>query len=192
MEIAPLIALCAGLVAVVGGGSLLGLVETKFRAFGLVIASFVVQFAFVLWPPEWLTRTSAFWILLSTQVAVLAFLLLNRRLPGATLMLIGIALNVLVISANQAMPVSETAARAAGTDFLTDERHVEHGLHLRNEILDEDTRLPWLADVIPLPVVGQVASVGDAILGWGIALLVYKRMKSSSIPAPTANSTLSG
>jgi hypothetical protein len=192
MEIAPLIALCAGLVAVVGGGSLLGLVETKFRAFALVIASFVVQFAFVLWPPEWLTRTSAFWILLATQVAVLAFLLLNRRLPGATLMLIGIALNVVVISANQAMPVSETAARAAGTDFLTDERHVEHGLHLRNEILDEDTRLPWLADVIPLPVVGQVASVGDAILGWGIALLVYKRMKSSSIPAPTANSTLSG
>lgn len=192
MEIAPLIALCAGLVAVVGGGSLVGLIETRFRALGLVVASFVVQFAFVLWPPEWLTRPAAAAILIATQSAVLAFLALNRRLPGAAVMMLGVALNLVVIIANQAMPVSASAARAAGTEYLTDERHVEHGLHLRNEVLDENTRLPWLADVIPIPIVGQVASVGDAILGFGIARLVYKRMKSAPMTpagAETSNRT---
>jgi hypothetical protein len=94
-------------------------------------------------------------------------------------MLAGLALNLVVIVANQAMPVSESAARAAGTDFLTDDRHVAHGLHLRNEVLDENTVFPWLSDVIPLPIVKQVASFGDVVIGLGIALLVYKRMKSA-------------
>ena len=183
MEIAPLIALFTGIVALVGGGSLVGLVSTKFRAVGLIVASFVVQFTFVAWPPEWLTRTSALFILLAAQVAVGAFLLLNRRLPGAAIMLIGLGLNMVVILANQSMPVAEWAARAAGTDYLTDDRHVAHGLHLRNEVLNEDTIFPWLSDVIPLPIVKQVASFGDIVIAFGMARLVYVRMKSTEADA---------
>ena len=192
MEIAPLIALCAGIVALVGGGSLQGLKDTRFRGLGLIIGSFFVQFTFVLWPPEWLTRASAFAVLLLTQAAVVAFVLLNRRLPGTSLMLVGLALNIIVIAANQAMPVSERAAGLAGTEYLTDQRHVDHGLHLRNERLTEDTNLPWLSDVIPLPIVEQVASVGDLILGLGIARLVYKRMKSVPVALPAPDATPAG
>ena len=185
MEIAPLVALLAGLVAIVGGGSLVGLVSTRFRAALLVVASFVVQFAFVAWPPEWLTRTSALAIFLAAQGAVVAFLLLNRELPGMKIALAGLLLNMVVISLNGAMPVSETAARAAGTEYLSDQRHVEHGLHLRNEILDDDTALPWFSDVLPLPVIRQVLSIGDVIIGFGIARLVYKRMKSDPASLPS-------
>lgn len=181
MEIAPLVALFAGLVALVGGGSLVGLVSTKFHAVGLVIGSFVVQFAFVAWPPEWLTRASALAIFLVAQSAVAMFLVLNRRLPGMKIALAGLLINMTVIALNGAMPVSESAARSAGTEYLSDQRHVEHGLHLRNEILDDDTRLPWLSDVIPLPVIRQVLSVGDVIIGAGIAYLVYKRMKLTEV-----------
>lgn len=184
MEIAPIVIVLAGAAALLHGGSLPGLLATDVRAFGLVVASFVVQLAFVIWPPEWMTRASAAVILVLTQGAVVAFLLINRHLPGTMLMLAGVALNLVVIVANGAMPVSESASRAAGTEFLTDQRHVEHGMHLRNEVLDEGTVFPWLADVVPLPIVRQVASVGDLILGAGIARLVYKRMKADASPAP--------
>jgi hypothetical protein len=36
--------------------------------------------------------------------------------------------------------------------------------------------LPWLADVIPLPVLERLISVGDVLLALGIAWLVYARM----------------
>jgi hypothetical protein len=36
--------------------------------------------------------------------------------------------------------------------------------------------LPWLGDVIPLPRLGEVLSLGDLLLVGGIFLLVYRRM----------------
>ena len=42
------------------------------------------------------------------------------------------------------------------------------------------TVLPWLGDVIPLPRLGEVLSLGDVLLVAGVAVLVYRRMLTGS------------
>ena len=56
--------------------------------------------------------------LIVSNVLVLAWLILNRSLPGLLIAAVGLLMNVAVISANGAMPVSEDAVRTAGGDEL--------------------------------------------------------------------------
>jgi hypothetical protein len=55
--------------------------------------------------------------------------------------------------------------------------------------LGPDTKLPWLGDVIPLPRLGEVLSVGDVVLIAGTIRLIYARMTApeESIRAPEAS-----
>ena len=180
MEIALFVILGAAGIGLARGGSLHLLIETRFRFAALVFIALVIQAYFVVSPPEWLTRTSALAIFLASQFVVLAFVALNRRLPGMWLVGVGLLINMLVIAANQAMPVSETAARLAGAEFITDHRHEEHGLHLRNEPMTSHSVLPWAADVIPIPGLAFVVSIGDLVVAAGLARLVYRRTKGIS------------
>ncbi|MGH2450014.1 MAG: DUF5317 family protein [Candidatus Limnocylindria bacterium] len=82
----------------------------------------------------------------------------NFRLPGMTLIAAGSALNLLVIALNGAMPVDPAALSAAGTVMPADPLH---------EPMDGDTRLGFLGDVIPIPVVRLVYSVGDVLIAAG-------------------------
>jgi hypothetical protein len=84
---------------------------------------------------------------------------------------LGLLLNLLVVSSNGGMPVMPVAAAAAGLhgqlavpvgDFV-------HVLGL------PATRLPWLADVLPLPgkpLLGIVPSAGDLLLYVGVVAFV--------------------
>ncbi|MFN2526565.1 MAG: DUF5317 family protein, partial [Actinomycetota bacterium] len=76
--------------------------------------------------------------------------------------------------ANGAMPVGVEGARRAGLEPPPVEGTVKH------ERVDEDTKLPWLADVIPLPGMRQILSVGDFVLILGLARLVYVQARSGS------------
>lgn len=177
MEIALLVALIAMLVGLARGGSLVPLIQTPFRRGILLAVALVVQLAFVAWPPSWLTRPGAMAIFLTTEVLVVGFLWLNRALPGMVWVAVGLALNAAVIVANGAMPVSQSAARIAGTEFLTDSRHVEHGLHLRNEALNDSSHLIVFSDIVPVPILEKVVSGGDLLIAAGIGLLVYRRTR---------------
>lgn len=102
-----------------------------------------------------------------SQAAVLAWVLANRRRPGVALIGLGLLLNVVVIGANGAMPVDPgVAPEGAALD-------VAPGKH---EFLTEDTRLPWLADVIPVAPIRTIVSVGDIVLALGVAVLVHHLM----------------
>jgi hypothetical protein len=46
---------------------------------------------------------------------------------------------------------------------------------VKHEIAGPDTVLPFLGDVIPLPYLSRIISVGDVVLAIGIAILVYRR-----------------
>lgn len=107
----------------------------------------------------------------SSLLAVSAFLAANRRLPGVPLVATGFALNAAVILANGAMPVSPSALRRAGGTAgpLTPGRH---------RLLAPGDRLPLLADVIPVPLLGIVVSAGDVLLAAGVALLVTTLMRA--------------
>lgn len=172
-----IVLIVAGLAAVAGvlrGGSLSTLADTRFRWGWLIFAGLALQLGFDLWDPDWLTRAQATAIVLSSNALILIFVVLNRVLPGMWLIGVGLALNALVIGANQAMPVSVDAAHSAGAPVPNDTSSIKH------ERMDGDTLLPWLGDVIPLSIGNQVLSIGDLVLAAGMGWLVYGRTRERS------------
>lgn len=108
--------------------------------------------------------------LVLTTVLVGLFLVGNVRLPGVPLMALGLLLNVVVVTANAAMPVSVGSAARAGLSRAD--------LHLSTDALREPTgpgtRFAALGDVVPvaLPRRPQVVSAGDVLVAAGVALLL--------------------
>lgn len=83
----------------------------------------------------------------------------NWRIAGALLVAAGSALNALVIGANGGMPFDVAAAASVGVQpLLNDALHHPIG---------PDTRLPWLADTVPVGLFRNVYSVGDFIIAAG-------------------------
>ncbi len=162
-----LVVVAAG-VGLLRGGSLETLAGTRFRWTPVLYGALIVQFGFDLWNPPWFDDGGGLAVVVASQAAVALFFALNWKLPGVALAAIGFILNVAVIAPNGAMPVSERAAELAGA-----EGSAEFGI--KHESLDDDTTLPWLADVIPLPGTGVIVSVGDVLLAMGIGWLVYRR-----------------
>lgn len=164
-----IVAVGAALYGFARGGSLDGLANTRFRYVWVLFLGLVIQAGFGMWDPAWLTDTGALVIVLVSNAAVALFLAINRHVPGMLIAAFGLLLNVAVIAPNGAMPVSLTAAELAGGDAPA-----EFGL--KHEILTNDTVFPWLADVIPVPGMRSLLSVGDVVLAAGIGFLVYRRM----------------
>jgi hypothetical protein len=181
VEIALLVAGVAAVVALLQGGSLERLAATKFRAVPLLLLGLAVQILFGFWSPSWMTDAAGLAVLIVSNVFVLSWLIANRSLPGLLVAAVGLLMNLAVISANGAMPVSGDAVRAAGGDEL---EISEEGL--KHEVLDDDTRLGFLGDIIPLPRLG-VWSAGDLVLAAGLALLAYRQTRWGESEAGAAS-----
>jgi hypothetical protein len=169
MLIALVLATAAVAAAVARGGTLESLAATPLRWLSLLFVGLGLQIGATLWSPAWLTRPWALLVVVTSNLAILVFIARNRLLPGMLLADVGVALNLLVIVVNGAMPVSAGAARVAGVETAPS------SIALKHERMSEDTALPWLGDVIPLPALGEVLSAGDLLLASGIARLVYAR-----------------
>ena len=89
---------------------------------------------------------------------IAAAALADRALPGMSAIAAGATLNWLVVAANGGMPVDPVALTAAGVSMPDDRLHIELG---------PATRLPQLADVIPMGVFRSVYSIGDVLLAAG-------------------------
>ena len=161
-----LVALVVGRLA---GGTLGRLGALPIRARRLVVAALVVQLlgAFVGGPghPAGLAVSAGL---------VVAFLAANRGVQGTGLVALGLLANAVVVGANGAMPVSAEAAGRAGvaTSGLL------AGVDPRHELSGPDTRLPWLGDVVavPLPRAPLVVSPGDVLVAAGVGQLVVAGM----------------
>ena len=92
----------------------------------------------------------------------------NRALPGAWLIALGSLLNTAVTVANGGMPIDPGALAASGKPEPGD------GLHV---ILGPDTRLPFLADVLLVPVINNIYSVGDMALAIGGFWMAFRLLK---------------
>lgn len=149
------------------GGSMSRLGDLPLRSARLVVAALITQLAGTL-------IGGPFYVvgLVGSAALVVVFLARNRRLAGIPLVALGLLLNALVVGANGAMPVSDAAAARAGvplTGLVGDPRH---------ELADSRTRLPWLGDVVPvpLPVRAEVVSAGDVLVAAGLVQLVLAGM----------------
>jgi hypothetical protein len=101
--------------------------------------------------------------------------LANRHLPGVSLLALGLVLNVAVMSANAGfMPVAPGALLAAHGPASPLE--TTPGLRQQKTFLmQSDTPLWFLGDVLPVPPLGKIYSLGDLVAGVGAFILFTSR-----------------
>ncbi len=120
-------------------------------------------------------------MLVTSYVLLLAFITVNRWIPAAGVMAVGLLLNLLVVATNAGMPVRAAAIEQAGgsSATLAGEPSTKHHLMTEDDVL-------WvLGDVIPVPPpIGIVLSVGDVLLYVGMAWFVVQVMRGRSRENP--------
>jgi MFS family permease len=88
----------------------------------------------------------------------------NWRVPGALLIAIGTSLNLVVVALNSGMPYDPVVAGAVGAPLPNDALHI---------VLQSDTRLEFLSDVIPVGPIHSVLSLGDFLNALGGFLIPF-------------------
>jgi hypothetical protein len=159
----------------------------ELRSLWLVPAAFLPQFV-VTFPPitKNIRPDLAAAALPVSLLVFLAFVWINRRLPGMPVLLTGLILNMVVITANGGwMPISpETASHLRGGDAV---QFVSPGSRYGQKdilLLPEATRFEFLSDrfLVPDWVHYPVAfSLGDALVAIGAFWLLAR-------PLPKPNS----
>jgi hypothetical protein len=148
-------------------GSLRNFERIRVRWWAVALVGLATQ---VLPVPERYGTGLAVGLLLASYVLLIVFVWINRRLPAAPLILIGLVLNASVIAANQGMPVSAAAIRSAGSSGESLVSGVEGKKH---HLMTDDDVLRPLADVIPIPSpIGVILSIGDLFLYLGVACFI--------------------
>jgi hypothetical protein len=163
----------AAAVAIARGGHLKNLTMIELIAWPLLFLAAALQVTAELLPDHrsW-SQPTGVTLLLGSYVLLLVVITLNRDRTGLTLAGLGILLNLAVIGLNGGMPVSAEAASLAGGsggELVFDSKHVA---------LDADSRLAFLADVIPVRPFRQVLSIGDVFLAVGLGLFVESELRS--------------
>lgn len=153
----------------------------ELRSAWLVVAGFIPQFLIAYLPathnvaPNWLAVAS----LSASLIAFLAFVWINRRLPGMPVLLTGLVLNLAVMAANGGwMPITpDTASHLLGEDVT---KHVALGARFgQKDILlaPQAIHLGFLADRFLLPAwfPYKVAfSAGDILIAAGAFWLLAR------------------
>jgi hypothetical protein len=155
----------AGLLAgYLAGGSVRNFDRVHVHWWGAAIGGLALQ---VLPLRRWVDDDVAVAALVSSYALLIAFVWVNRRLPAAPLLLVGLALNMAVITLNGGMPVSESAISISGGHHGTLPAAIDDGKH---HVMTSSDVLTPLADIIALPPpVATVLSIGDLFLYAGIA-----------------------
>jgi Family of unknown function (DUF5317) len=158
------------------GGRLHHLEALRPRWWGLVLLGLGIQFVPL---PDGVAGTD---LVIRTAVLALSYSLLltfglvNVRMPGMLLVVLGLACNMTVIVVNGGMPASAQALIDSGQEdvlaVLRDQGEEKHHL------LTDDDQLTFLADVIAVPPpIGQAISVGDVFMYAGLTWLIVAAMR---------------
>jgi hypothetical protein len=180
MEIAGIV-LLAVLTGYVVGGRLRNFERLRVHWWSLVFVGLALQAvplpANSLLSPR-LTGTAA---LLLSYGCLLAFVVINRWIPGAIAMALGLVLNLVVVGLNAGMPVSPAAVQTIGGSVEA----VSVADSPKHHLMDEDDWAGFLGDVIPVPrPVGIVISVGDVLLYLGLMWFIVQVMRGRSRENP--------
>lgn len=114
------------------------------------------------------------------KIALIVLVLLNIRIPGMSLALVGVALNFVALSFNSGMMPTSTKALsvALGRQGV---KKFETAYHPRNSVMTQSTRVPYLCDVIPAKqflVAPVIYSVGDLVMSLGTVIVIVALMRT--------------
>jgi hypothetical protein len=163
-------------IALLRGGRLVNLGDIELTAWWLLIIAFGLQIG-TRWLPEesWGEPVGLAMVLVSF-VLLMILVVLNRSKPGMWIAGIGVLMNFTVIAVNGGMPVLTGAAEVA-SGFTVSEPDLSGSF--KHILLDEDSRLTFFADVIPLRLgsLGEVISLGDIFLALGLGAFVEHELR---------------
>jgi hypothetical protein len=156
----------------------------------LAVLAFAPQF-FVFYLPstrEWSPDLLVAVCLVASQILLLAFAYLNRKIVGMWILISGLTLNLAVISVNGGfMPISPETASYLAPATLVQSMPLESRFGKSKDILllPENTHLEWLADrlIAPKWFPLQVAySIGDILIATGAFwMLAHQPLKKENI-----------
>lgn len=169
-----LIVITLGLTVAVGyllGGRLRNLSHLKIRLAPLALVGFTMQ---LINPPgDW-----PLFMLLGSFALLWIFAIVNVHTPGFPLIVIGVALNFLVIAANDGMPVSRQALVASGQADTINDLTDHADSYVKHHVAGSEDVVLFLGDVIAIPSpVAQAISVGDIFTYGGVAVVVVAGMR---------------
>ena len=158
------------LVGLLRGGRFANLGEATFRLWPLLVLGVVVQGAAAF------TGEGAVAVILVSYVLLIAFAAANLRHAGMGVVVVGIALNLVVIAVNGGMPVRQEAIVAAGIATHEEVPDLEFGA--KRHLEDGDDRLTFLGDIVPVPVAEEVLSFGDLAMAVGVAAVLANLLRA--------------
>ncbi len=166
------------------GGRLGGLSTIKVRWAGLAVVGLALQF--VTGPGD----TVPLVCLYVSFVLLSVFALRNIRIAGFPLIILGVAMNFLVIGSNQGMPVTRGALEGSGQgDLLGD---LMNNPYPKHHLADEGDVVVFLGDVIPVPKpIAQAISIGDIFTYTGVGVVIVSAMRTP-VPGREEDEELAG
>ena len=137
------------------GGSWSGVTSARIHGTGWLVTGITTILVLNLIGPAF----PLVWALIGTTCFIV-FGLKNLQITGMIIMLLGLLMNTAPLLANGTMPVSDLALQSVGA---VDESGATEITGLR-ESTSTATRLAAFGDVIPVPVVNSVVSLGDLVM----------------------------
>lgn len=181
----PIIAGIAAALAT--GGSFSRLAALHFHHGWLILGAFVVQIL-IFSPLAAALPASLFLdyplvvptLHILTNLVLIGAICLNWRVSGMRFVALGLLLNFAAIAANGGyMPVSGEVLERVGR--IEDIQELRATGHLSKAVLmNDDSRLPFLADIfaVDVPLMqGRVFSAGDVLISIGAFVLVFNGMR---------------
>ena len=160
------------------GGRLDHLAEIRFAWGPVAILGLVAQLVLFSTPVADAVGDAGPILYVASTAAVLIAVLRNVRIPGMVLVALGAASNLLAIAANGGvMPASPDAVAALG---------LEAADGFSNSVVMSDPALRPLTDLFALPAWlpgANVFSIGDVLIGIGVAVVIALGMRASRPPA---------
>lgn len=123
--------------------------------------------------------------LIASYLLLGAFAVVNLRITGMPIFLLGLALNLAPLMVNDGMPVRPEAVVAANVASPADLDAVDLGAGRHMETSDDSLRV--LGDIVPIAPLRAIVSFGDLILAAGLAdvvanLMLPIRRRSQRLP----------
>lgn len=173
----------AVIVGLLVGGRPSNLGRLPLRWSGAIAAGMLIQIALFIEPVTIRIGDLGPPIYIASSVLVLAAVVRNWRIPGLPILAAGAAANLAAILANGGyMPASPEAMAALG--------RAEAEVYSNSAMMHEPVLAP-LTDIFAMPIWvpgANIFSIGDVLIGIGVAIAIVVGMRRASLPTPSGGS----